>query len=326
MTTVITYPSLASIKIGGMKEKEKRIPLYGSIRFSVNGKEEPIYTKTKSIVSEDFPENIVYINKERVEGKPKQRVEQTFNELLKRANARNLHFSLESENIGYPTGGGLASSAAGLGAATLSLYDSLKKITDFYLDKKDLSRIARLGSSTAIGSIVGSYSELKVSEDDAWGEKIAEKDALPDLSITIALIEGGEESDLIHRAMENSRYKQARLDFVKETLPKVRRAVTEGDIESFINFTHEDTKNYHGAILDQGIMTFEAQTIPIFRTVEDMRKENKSVGISIAGGPIPIILSTRDEKKYVLSRLQDSLIGTKPIEVEVVGEPRFLND
>ena len=325
MKKVITYPSLPSIKIGGMGNKEKRIPLYGSVRFCVTGRNEPIYTCTTSELSQELQENEVYINQEKMEGKPKQRVETLFNELTKLSDLKGKKFRLESENIGYPTGGGLASSAAGLAASALSLYESIREYNqDFYMDKKDISRIARLGSSSAIGSVIGSFSELIVTEDDAWGEKIADEDALEDLSISIALIEGGEESDQIHRAMEKSRYRNERMNFVRKAIPQAKRAILENDVIKFIECTHEDTKNYHGAILDQGLLTFEAQTIPIFRKVEELRKENINVGLSIAGGPIPIILTTKDEKDYVLSGLSESLRGIKLIDVKIAGEPKVI--
>lgn len=320
MEETITYPSLPSIKVGGMRNKERRIPLYGSIRFAVTGKTKPIFTKTNSIISEELQENEVYINKERMEGKPKKRVENIFYEFAKKLGKENIKFRLESENVGYPTGGGLASSAAGLGGSTLSLYKSLKEdFPHFCLDEKDLTRIARLGSTTAIGSITGSYSKIFVTDDDCWGERISEPNALPDLSIVIALVKGGTESDEIHRAMEVSTYRDSRLKFVEKAIPAVEKAILEGDTSEFIDYTHKDTRNFHGAIMDQGIFTFKEDTIKIFNKIEKLRKEKTEVGCSIAGGPIPIILTTNDNKQYVLSQLEEELKNTSPIECRIIG-------
>jgi mevalonate pyrophosphate decarboxylase len=252
---IITYPSIPWVKIGGMKNEEERIPLYGSVRSTITGDENPIFTHTESFVSGDLLDNEVYINKKKIEGKPKQRVEKIFYELKEMAGIKDeIKFKLESENIGYPTGGGLASSAAGLAGSTLSLYKSLQNIyPDFYLNKEDLTRVARLGSTTAIGSIIGSYAKIVVTNDDCWGERIAEPDALPDLCIGVVLIKDGTESDKIHRAMEKSRFKEKRIKCAEEFIRKIEEAILNGDTAEFIKHTHEDTKNFHSAILDQGI-------------------------------------------------------------------------
>jgi mevalonate pyrophosphate decarboxylase len=303
-----------------MSDREKRIPLYGSIRFCVTGKKNRFYTETESSVSFDYAENKAIINNRKISGKPKQRIENIFCALLEKSGLKDVHFELESKNIGYPIGSGLASSAAGLAAATRSLYESIREIKEgFALNEKELTRIARLGSSSAVGSVVGSYSKLTVTSDDAWAERIADPDALFDLSVFIAQIKGGVESDKIHRAMESSRYKDERIKFVNKIMPLIEEAIINRDTAKFIKYTHEDTKNFHAAILDQGILTFEAKTIPIFRRIEDLRREKYNVGCSIAGGPTPIILTTSDEKEYVLSYLEEDLKETHVIECEIVG-------
>ncbi len=318
----IAYPSLPSIKIGGMKNKRERVPLYGSIRFCVTGKDHDIYTKTRAELLYDGEEDIVIINGKKMEGKPQKRVEIIFSKLKEYLGINDeLGFLIESENIGYPTGGGLASSAAGAAAAAESLYSAVKKeypdVPD--LPIQDLSRIARYGSSSAIGSVVGAYSEVVVSGNDAWGEKIGEKDALPDIEIIFAQIKGGTESDKIHGAMLDSRYLDARIKFVEKAIPSVKTAIQEGDTESFIKLTHEDTKNYHGALLDQGIITFEADTLPVFRKIEELNREGLVVGCSIAGGPVPIVLSTRDEIEYVIDILTKILPEERWVRCKVAN-------
>ena len=123
--------------------------------------------------------------------------------------------------------------------------------------------------------------------------------------------------------MENSRYREDRIKYVEATMQDIEDAVLEGNTEAFIEHVHEDTKNYHGAILDQGIITFEAETIKMFREIERMREEGVSVGCSIAGGPTPIILTTPDNRNFVLSNLDKALGELKKdvtyMECKVVG-------
>jgi len=319
---IITYPSLPAVKVGGMRNREKRIPLHGSVRFAVTGKTEPIYTRTEAVLLPDTA-NVLYINGKDQPGKPLARVEQIYRELCRFAEVEGYGFRIDSENVGYPTGGGLASSAAGSAAACLALYQELRRIMpEFELSEKDVTRVARLASSTAVGSVVGSYAELKVTDDDAWGERIAEPDALKDLEIAVALVKGGEESDKIHAAMERSRYKEGRLSFVREALDGVREAVLKGETARFIGYAHEDTLNFHAAALEKGIMTFEAQTLPIFRRIQEMVEAKRAVGCSIAGGPTPIVLTTSDEKEYVFGQLKEVMGDTPLIECRIADRPR----
>jgi mevalonate pyrophosphate decarboxylase len=323
MDKVIAFPSLPAIKVGGMRNRERRIPLHGSVRFAVTGQAGTIYTSTEAALHPDGS-NILYINKNLETGKPLARVEQIYNRLCELAAVEGYTFRIDSENVGYPTGGGLASSAAGSAAACLALYKRLQEIKpEFELSEADLTRVARLASSTAVGSVVGSYAELKVTDDDAWGERIAEPGALPDLRIAVALVKGGEESDKIHAAMERSRYREARLAFVRDKLPEVRRAIADGDTARFIRCVHEDTLSFHGAALEKGIMTFEAETLPILRRVQDMVNAGRAVGCSIAGGPTPIILATSDEQEYVLSQLSDVMGEAQLIKCQIADRPRY---
>lgn len=327
MKVAKTYPSVPLIKIGGMRDKEERVPLYGSIRMSITGASEDdgIYTTTQSKIQESLLENFVTINGKKVNGKPKKRVEKIFSSLLQYSNTeKELGFQLKSENVGYPTGGGLSSSAAGAAAAALSLYLSLQKICpETHLSIQKLSEIARRGSSSGIGSVIGGFSEVKTTETNAWGEKIGNRDLLPDLGIQVVLIKGGTQSDRIHRAMEKSRYLDSRIRFVNETIPKIKQALTEGNTEKVIWYTHEDTKNFHGALLDQGIITFESKTLSIFKEIEKMHKENKPVGCSIAGGPNVIVLTTEKYSQKITEELTN-IVSEETIKTcKIADEPRW---
>ncbi len=325
MKQVKTYPSAPLIKIGGMKNKEERIPFYGSIRMCITSEDGNIYTVTRSKIVSDAEENTIIINGKKIKGKPKKRVEKIFYTLLEYCGIKDkIGFHLESENIGYPTEGGLSSSAAGAGAATLSLYLSLQqKYPEVYLSLKELSEIARRGSSSAIGSVIGGFCEVKVSENNAWGEKIGDSELLPDLEIYVALVRGGTKSDDIHRAMENSRYLEKRIEFVNETIPKMKEAMLKGETEKVIRYTHSDTKNFHGALLDQGILTFELETVKIFKKIEEMHKNEKPVGCSIAGGPNVIVLSTKKYAEKVMEELLSILPEERIKKCKVTNGPEW---
>lgn len=325
MKKVKVYPSIPLIKLGGMENREERIPLYGSIRMCITGEDENIYTTTQSKILLDTKENTVIINGEEVTGKPKKRVEKIFYTLLNYCGINDeIGFYLESENIGYPAEGGLSSSAAGAGAATLSLYLALQeKYPEISISKKELSEIARRGSSSAIGSVIGGFSEVKVSENNAWGEKIGDSELLPDLEIYVALIKGGTKSDDIHRAMEISRYIKKRIEFVSEAIPKMKEALLKGETKEVIRYTHEDTKNFHGALLDQGILTFEPETVKIFKKIEEMYKNDKPIGCSIAGGPNVIVLSTEKYAEKAMEELLSIIPEERIKKCKVTNDPEW---
>ena len=325
MKKVKTYPSVPLIKLGGMSNEGERIPLYGSIRMCITGEDESIYTTTQSKILKDAKENTVIINGKQVTGKPKKRVENIFSKLLDYCKIDDrINFYLESENIGYPTEGGLSSSAAGSAAAVLSLYLALREqYPEINLSKKELSEIARQGSSSAIGSVIGGFSEVKVSKNNAWGEKIGDSELLPDLEIYVAFVKGGTKSDDIHKAMENSRYIEKRIEFVNKTIPKMKEALLKGDTKEVIYYTHEDTKNFHGALLDQGILTFEPDTLRIFKKIEEMHKNDKPIGCSIAGGPNVIVLSTEKYAEKAIEELFSILPEERIKKCKVMNNPEW---
>jgi diphosphomevalonate decarboxylase len=151
------HPNIAFIKYWGNRDEALRLPVNGSISMNLAGLE----TRT-SVNFSDFDQNdSLILNGRPNTGVALQRVSD-FLELVRQMAGIHSRAEVISES-NFPTGAGMASSAAGFAALALSA----AKAAVINLDESGLSRLARRGSGSACRSIPAGFVEWQMGTGDA---------------------------------------------------------------------------------------------------------------------------------------------------------------
>ena len=99
---------------------------------------------------------------------------------------KKLNIQIESINT-FPIASGCASSASSMSALVLAIFSSLK-IDEKELSKKELTKIARIGSGSACRSIFGGICEwIKDGGDDSHAEQLYDENYW-DLGIKLIVV------------------------------------------------------------------------------------------------------------------------------------------
>ena len=117
--TAIAHPNIALIKYWGNRDHELRIPENGSISFNLGG----LSTKTTVEFDQSFEADSLEINGIAIENSGLKRVS-NFLELIRKMAEKSQFARVTSEN-NFPIGAGVASSAAGFAALSLSSHKSI---------------------------------------------------------------------------------------------------------------------------------------------------------------------------------------------------------
>src|SRR5690349_11559542 len=145
MTTVTAQaaPNIAFIKYWGNRNNTLRIPMNGSISMNLDG----LFTRTTVSFQPSLSFDELIINGHEIAGAGRDRVSYILDLVRDMA---HIHESAEvlTEN-NFPSGAGIASSAAAF--AALALAGS--KAAGLNLSERELSRLARRGSGSAARSI-----------------------------------------------------------------------------------------------------------------------------------------------------------------------------
>src|SRR5262245_5570591 len=166
--TAEAFANIAFIKYWGNRDNTLRLPMNGSISMNLDG----LYTRTTVSFQPSLPFDELIINGHEVRGAGLDRISYVLDIIRGMANIYELAEVMSENN--FPSGAGIASSAAAF--AALALAGS--KAAGLNLSEPELSRLARRGSGSASRSIPGGFVEWQVGTDDkdSYAFSIAPRD------------------------------------------------------------------------------------------------------------------------------------------------------
>lgn len=156
-----------------------------------------------------------------------------------------------SEN-NFPTGSGLASSAAGYACLALAL-------AKLYKIEGDISTIARVGSGSACRSTIGGFVRWHMGScengSDSIAKQIAPASYWPEMRILILVINDQKKtiSSVVgmKRTVDTSELLHYRAKYVvPERVEKIQTAIMNKDFSTFAEFTMKDSNQLHAVCLD----------------------------------------------------------------------------
>lgn len=311
--TSIAHPNIAFIKYWGNRDSSLRIPLNGSISMNLDGLETcTSVTFDSSLNSDEFELN----------GKPSDANQlnrvSNFLDLVRRQAQASLHARVESKN-NFPTGAGIASSAAAFSALALAA----SKAIGLELDEKDLTRLARRGSGSASRSIPDGFVEWLPGKTDKDSYAVSISPASHwDIVDIIAIVKSGEKkvgSTEGHDIAPSSALQAARVADAPRRIEVCREAILKRDFGTLAAIMELDSDMMHSVMMTSSppLFYWEPASLKIIKSVPVWRSQGLSCAYTLDAGPNVHVLCPASTAKEVMEQLQkiegvDSLLEARP--------------
>lgn len=194
------------------------------------------------------------------------------------------YFEIDTHNT-FPHSSGIASSASSMAALSVCMMDFESMLTGTELDFHKASFLARLGSGSACRSLQGS-AVVWGTHDEVAGSSpyygVDKSDYLhpvfQDFQDTILLVDKGEKvvsSTVGHELMNGHAFAKARFSQAHENLSTLKKALQQGDLETFIKITESEALTLHAMMMTSHpyFILMKPKTLSIIEEIWAFRKE-----------------------------------------------------
>jgi diphosphomevalonate decarboxylase len=314
--TAIAHPNIALIKYWGNRDEHLRLPSNGSMSMTLGG----LQTEVTVAFDDDLTADQFSINDSPAPPASLDRVAVHIDFVRSLAEVTTRARIVSRSN--FPSGVGIASSAAAFAALTVASCSAL----GMDLAAKDLSRIARRGSGSASRSIFGGFVEWYAADEDSgsYSEPIADKDHW-DLVDLIALVSRSPKavgSTEGHARAASSPLQAGRVADTPRRLTSCRHAILAKDFPALAEVAELDSNMMHSVMMtsDPPVYYWTAETIRVMRAVRGWRSSGASVFFTIDAGPNVHCICPASEAAETSSRLLD-IPGVDQVLSATVGGP-----
>jgi diphosphomevalonate decarboxylase len=315
-STALAHPNIAFIKYWGNRDSSLRLPANGSISMNLNS----LFTRTTVNFSANIKTDRLQISYRPITGPGLERVS-SFLDLVRQMAGMNHRAEVVSEN-NFPSGAGIASSAAAFAALALAA----SQAAGIVLTNRELSRLARRGSGSACRSTPSGFVEWQVgkAEEDSYAFSIASPDHW-DLVDCVAIVSTGHKktgSTEGHALAETSSLQAARVADTPRRLDLCRRAILERDFEAFASIVELDSDMMHAVMMTStpGLFYWRPASITVMDAVREWRKSGIPVCYTVDAGPNIHVICPREQAEGVERSLR-KLPGVQDVLVAQVGGP-----
>lgn len=317
--TAVSNPNIAFIKYWGNRDNALRLPANGSISMNLGGLE----TRTTVKFSADITADTLSINDQPVRGQGLLRVSHFLDRVRDLAGKHWL--AQVSSFSNFPTGAGIASSAAAFAALSLAA----SRAIGLELDEAGLSRLARTGSGSACRSVPGGFVEWQIgsSDADSFAASIAPAGHWP-LVDHVAIVRAVHKpvgSTEGHALANTSPLQAARIIDTPRRLEICRRAVLERDFSALAAIIEEDSNLMHAVMMTSrpALFYWEPASLALMKSIPVWRQEGLQAAYTLDAGPNVHILSRAEDSAAVQERLR-AFPGVKDVLVAPAGGPARL--
>jgi diphosphomevalonate decarboxylase len=314
--TAQAFANIAFIKYWGNRDNVLRIPMNGSISMNLDG----LYTRTTVSFQPSLPFDELIINGHEVTAAGLDRVSDILDIIRGSAEVHERAEVMTENN--FPSGAGIASSAAAF--AALALAGSTA--AGMNLSEKDLSRLARRGSGSAARSIPGGFVEWQAreSEEDCFAFSIAEVDhwKLVDCVAIVSTAHKKTGSTEGHSIAPTSPLQAARVADAPRRLEICRKAILDCDFDSFASIVELDSDMMHSVMMTStpALHYWKPASIDVMNQVRAMRVEGIPACYTVDAGPNVHVICPETEAHVVEKRLRE-IPGVENVLVARAGGP-----
>ena len=313
VATWIAPINIAVIKYWGKRDEALMLPANGSLSVTIDMSK--MRAKTTALTGPNIAEDRLWLNgKETRAGDPGwARFQRCVDHLRVRAGQGNAHVHVCSENS-FPTGAGVASSAAGYACLAMAVADALG------LDptRENVSAAARLGSGSACRSVFGGFVIWERGEDGAdradssIARQLFTEEHWPELRMVFLFVDERKKkvgsTDGMRRSMETSTLMKARLESIPEKLVRMEDAIRRKDFAAFAEIAMKDSSQMHAVCLDSypPLVYLRDTSHAVMALVAAL---NKACGRTVAGytfdaGPNPVLFAQAPDLPLLLAALK----------------------
>ena len=299
--TAVACANIAFIKYWGNRNERLRLPVNGSISMNLDG----LHARTTVRFDEGLAQDQLTINGREVDGAGLERVSAILNEVRAAAGFR-LRGEVRSEN-NFPTGAGIASSAAAF--AALSVAATQAAGLDW--SEAQLSRLARHGSGSACRSIPSGFVEwlMGSGDEDSVAVSIADPEhwALTDCVAVVSTGHKAIGSTEGHALAPTSPLQTARVADAPRRLEICRNAILARDFDSFGSIIELDSDIMHAVMMtsNPALFYWQPATLTVMNAVREWRAAGVAVAYTIDAGPNVHVFCLWAQAASIAERLKE---------------------
>lgn len=315
--TARAHPNIAFIKYWGNADDNLRLPVNSSISMNLDG----LYTQTQVTWDSGADRDRLVLNNIEETGPALKRVVQHLDVIRNRLDIYT-YATVESTN-NFPTGAGIASSAAAFAALTIAAVNA----AGAQISERELTTLARLGSGSASRSIPTGFVEWHAGtqHEDSYAESVATPDYW-NLVDAIAVVSnqhkavGSREG---HQSAATSDLQNGRVAGAADRLRICKFALLSRDFDTFAEVAEHDSNLMHAVMMTSRPPLFYwlPATMTVMAQVRQWRQEDGlRVCYTLDAGPNVHCICVGDDLAEVRKRLS-LLSGISEVLVAGVGGP-----
>jgi len=317
--TALSHPNIAFCKYWGNRDDKLRLSANGSISMNLDG----LHTRTTVTFRDGLAQDELAINGRPVSGTGLTRVSAILDE-VRMAAGLSLQAAVSSEN-NFPTGAGIASSAAAFAALAVAAV----KAAGLDWSEAQLSRLARHGSGSACRSVPSGFVEWEMGTGDS--DSVAVSLAEPEhwaLADCVAVVSSGHKpvgSTEGHALAPTSPLQSARVADAPRRLKVCRQAILTRDFDALATVIEADSNLMHAVMMtsNPALFYWQPATLTVMRAVREWRVAGLPVAYTIDAGPNVHVICPQAQTGLVAKKLRD-LPGVIETLVAKVGGPAKL--
>lgn len=305
--------NIAFIKFWGKKDEILRLPMNDSISMNLSG----AYTTTSVEFLKELRSDAIVLDGKTLEGKEKERVIKHLDLLRSLAKVTYKAKVVSSNN--FPKGTGMASSASGFAALTMSA----SKALGLDLSTKKLSVLSRLGSGSACRSVPDGFVLWKEGSgsESSYAYSIYPPEYW-DIRDVVALV--GEADKKVsstegHSRVESSPFYKARIIDIKKKVTALKNAFKFKDFNKFGEIIEEEAINMHTVMMtsDPPLFYWMPKTLEIIQAVREWREKGLEAYFTIDAGPnVHVICLGKDA-----NRVKNKLVKLGGLKNVIINKP-----
>jgi diphosphomevalonate decarboxylase len=298
--TALAHPNIAFIKYWGNRNDQLRLPLTGSLSMELDG----LDTVTRVSFDPDLTADRFILNGTEQSGAALDRVA-SFLDHVRQLAGLNRFAQVESTS-NYPSGAGIASSAAAFAALALAA----SRAAGLELSEVELSRLARLGSGSACRSVPGGFAEWLPGNGDAdsYAVQIAPPEHwdLVDLIVVVDRSEKAVGSSAGHKLAATSPLQALRIAGVPERLEQCRTAILKRDFERLAQVVELDSEWMHAVMRTSTppLYYWTPATEVVLWNVRAWRVQGHAVCATVDAGPNVHVIALAQEAAWAEAQLR----------------------
>lgn len=312
--TARAHTNIALVKYWGKRDQNLIIPQTDSLSLTLDR----FYTDTTVDFNSAYNHDQLIINDTVIPRNQMSKAELVLNR-VRELSGKNLAAKIVSTSH-VPISAGLASSASAFAA----LATAAAAAANLDLSKRDLSRLARIGSGSATRSIFGGFVQWHRGSDDltSYAEPIMEN---VDFGIEmIAILINTKEKKISSRggmqqSVATSPYYDSWRKVVAADMVAIKKAIANKDINEIGHIAETNAMRMHALTLssDPSFTYFNAETINTINLLNNLHNDGLNCYYTMDAGPNVKVIYDAVDREKILEKLipvfgKDHLVVAKP--------------